>query len=169
MTGTRAYGAVARSLHWLTVAALAAQFTIGYLMQGEDSGHGRGQGRGRGEESGHGRGRGGDDDTAGSLLVAHVSIGVLILVLAALRVAWRRATDLPPWADSLSPGQRRVAAATEKVLLTLLFVIPLTGIALVLGDDDLLWLHVAAHVAFFAALAVHLALVLSRGLLPRML
>jgi cytochrome b561 len=43
-----------------------------------------------------------------------------------------------------------------------------------LGDDDLLWLHVASHVAFFVALAAHLALVLRHtvvrrdGLLSRM-
>ena len=171
---TRAYGAVTRSLHWLTVLALAAQFTIGYVMEADDSGHGRGRGRGRGGGSGHGRGRGGDDDDSllgdgWNLVTTHVTLGVLILLLAALRVAWRRAGDLPPWAESLSPGQRRLAGLTEKVLLTLLFVIPLTGLALVLGDDDLLWLHVAAHIAFFVALAVHVGLVLARGLLPRML
>ena len=55
------------------------------------------------------------------------------------------------------------------MLLTLLFVIPLTGLSLVLGDDDLLPLHIAAHITFFVALAAHVGLVLSRGLLPRML
>ena len=54
-------------------------------------------------------------------------------------------------------------------MLTLLFVVPLTGLALVLGDDDLLVIHVAAHITFFVALAVHVGLVLRRGLLPRML
>jgi cytochrome b561 len=38
----------------------------------------------------------------------------------------------------------------------------------VLGDDDLLVIHVAAHIMFFVALAVHVGLVLRRGLLPRM-
>jgi cytochrome b561 len=166
---TRAYGAVARWLHWLTVAALAAQFTIGYLMDGDDSsGHGRGRGRGRGAGSGHGRGRGGEDDATSSLLAAHVSLGLIILLLAAVRVAWRRATDLPPWAASLSPAQQRLATTTARVLLTMLFVIPGTGLSLVHGDDDLLWLHVTAHVVFFVALAAHVGLVLSRGLLPRM-
>ena len=175
MAETRAYGAVARWLHWLTVAALVAQFTIGYVMEADDSGNGRGRGRGRGGESGRGRGRGrgGDDDSllgdGWNLVTTHVALGVLILLLAVLRVAWRRASDLPPWAESLSPGQRRLATLTERVLLTLLFVIPITGLSLVLGDDDLLPLHVAAHIAFFVALAAHVGLVLSRGLLPRML
>ena len=45
-------------------------------------------------------------------------------------------------------------------MLALLFVVPLTGLTLVLGDDDLLPLHVAAHVVFFTALAAHVGLVL---------
>jgi cytochrome b561 len=169
----RAYGPVARALHWFTVLALVAQFTIGYLLDVEDSGRGRGRGRGRGEGSGHGRGRGGDDDTTldlgWNLLTAHVALGSLIVLLAVLRVVSRRVSTLPPWAESLTDGERRLATTTERVLLTLLFVVPLTGLALVLGDDDLLVVHVAAHIAFFAALAVHVALVVRRGLLPRML
>ncbi len=50
-----------------------------------------------------------------------------------------------------------------------MFVVPLTGLALVVASGDLVALHVAAHIAFFAALGVHLLLVLRRGLLPRML
>jgi len=169
----RAYGATTRTLHWLTVVALVAQFTIGYLLDVDDSGRGRGRGRGRGGESDRGRGRGGDDDSAldlgSNLLTAHVSLGLLIVLLAATRVVWRRVSGLPPWAETLSARDRRLVTATERVLLTLLFVVPLTGLALVLGDDELLWLHVGAHVTFFVALAAHVGLVLRRGLLPRML
>ena len=68
---------------------------------------------------------------------------------------------MPPWAESLSQAERRIATLTERSLMTLLFVIPATGLVLVLGeDDDLLGLHVAAHIAFFIALAAHLGLVL---------
>jgi cytochrome b561 len=175
MSEARAYGATTRTLHWVTVLALVAQFTIGYLMDVDDSGRGRGRGRGRGGDSGRGRGRGrgGDDDSSldlgWNLVTAHVSLGLLIVLLAVTRVVWRRVSGLPPWSESLGPGVRRLVTATERVLLTLLFVVPVTGLALVLGDDDLLWLHIAAHVAFFVALAAHVGVVLSRGLLPRML
>ncbi len=162
------YGTTTKVLHWLTVALLLAQFAVGYLMDDEG---GRGRGRGRGEGSGHGRGRGGDEGLeAISLLPLHVTLGVTILVLAVVRVAWRRHTDLPPWAEQLSQGQRRVAHLTEVVLLTCLFAIPVTGLLMVLrGDDDLLFLHVSTHVVLFTALAVHLALALGKRLLPRML
>jgi cytochrome b561 len=170
----RAYGATARRLHWLTVLALGTQFTIGYVMEADDSGHGRGRGRGRGDGSGHGRGHGdgGDDDSllgdGWNLVTTHVCLGVLVLLLAMTRVVWRRAAGLPPWSQSLSVRDQRLVVLTERVLLGLLFVIPVTGLALVLGDDDWLPLHVTAHIAFFVALAAHVGLVLRRGLLPRM-
>jgi cytochrome b561 len=171
--GAHGYGAVTKSLHWLTVLALTAQFVVGYTMDVDDSGHGRG--RGRGEGSGHGRGRGGDDDgydlVDGSLDLVdlHVALGLTIIGLGVARVLWRRLAPLPPWDPRLTTTDQRLVHATETVLLTLLFVVPATGIALVLGSDDLLPLHVAAHVAFFVALAAHLAMVLGRRLLPRML
>jgi cytochrome b561 len=169
----RAYGATTRRLHWLTVGALATQFSIGYLMEVDDSGHGRGRGRGEDPGRGHGRGRGGDDDSllgnGWNLVTTHVALGVLILLLAVLRVVWRRASGLPSWAATLSIRDQRLVVLTERVLLGLLFVIPVTGLALVLGDDDWLPLHVTAHIAFFVALAAHVGLVLRRGLLPRML
>lgn len=62
------YGVGARVLHWLTVALLIAQFTVGYLLEDDDD-RGRGRGRGRGGDDGEsgkgrGRGRGGEDGAA---------------------------------------------------------------------------------------------------------
>ena len=154
--GDHGYGFVTKWLHWLTVGLLLAQFVVGYLM---DDGGGRGRGRGR-DGSGQGRGRGGEDQVI-ELLPLHVGIGITILVIAILRVSWRLSTPLPPWAESLSHAERRIAHHTERILLALLFVIPATGLVVVLGeDDDLVGVHVAAHLAFFVALAVHLGLVL---------
>lgn len=165
----RAYGATSRWLHWATVLALTLQLTVGYLLDVDDSG----RGRGRGDESGRGRGRGGDDDSAldlgANLLTAHLALGLVVVLLAMARLAWRRTAGLPPWAESLTERNKRWATITERTLLALLVVVPLTGVALLLGDDDLLPLHVAGHAALYAALAVHLWLVLRRRLLPRML
>lgn len=168
------YRPASKVLHWLTVLVLAAQFAVGYVMEADDSGNGRGRGRGRGGGSGRGRGRGGESegylDDPETLLKVHVVLGLTVLALAVARVVWRRVAGLPPWAEQLTAAQRRVATWTERVLLASLFVVPASGLALVAtGDDDVLWLHVAAHVTFFAALLVHLGLVAWRGLLPRML
>lgn len=171
--GPSGYGWVTRTLHWLTVLAVAAQLAVGYVMDADDSGGGRGRGRGRGGESGQGRGRGGEDsgylDDPQTLLTVHVVLGLTILALAVGRVLWRRVAGLPPWSEHLSERQRRLAHWTERGLLTLLFVIPLSGLALVAaGDDDVLPLHVGAHVAFFVALAAHLATNLQPRVLRRM-
>jgi cytochrome b561 len=102
-----------------------------------------------------------------SLPEIHVLLGLVILVLAASRVLWRRNAGLPPWAESLTAGERTWAHWTEKSLLTLLFVIPLSGLLLVLVSDDLLPLHVAAHIGFFVTIAAHLGLVLKRTVVHR--
>jgi cytochrome b561 len=162
------YGLITRALHWLTVAALLAQFTIGYLL--DSGGRGRGRGRGRGGGSGRGRGRGGDDlDVFGDdgLLTAHVILGVTILVLAVVRLAWRWRTGLPPWAEGLSSGERTLAHWTERALYVLLLAIPLTGLWLVLVSDDALPAHVASHIAFFVVITAHVGLVLKHQLLDR--
>jgi cytochrome b561 len=163
--GDHGYGGVSKALHWLTVSALLGQFLVGYSMDLDDGGHGRG--RGRGEGSGHGRGRGGEDGYADlfgdgfGLPELHVVLGVTVLVLALLRVGWRRVGGLPPWADALSPAERTLEAWLEKVLLASLFLMPISGLALVLsGEDDWLPLHVAAHVVFFVAVGLHVGLVL---------
>jgi cytochrome b561 len=171
------YGLVTQTLHWLTLALVLAQLAVGYLLDVDDSGAGRGRGRGRSGESGRGRGRGGSDDEGGydvldgtfDLLDVHVLLAVAILTVAVLRVLWRTSTPLPPWSPRLTRTDRLVLSWVERLLLALLFVIPATGLALVGGGEDLLILHVAAHVAFYITLAVHVAIVVRRRVVRRML
>ena len=178
-TRPEGYGLVAKGLHWATVVALLAQVVVGYAMDwDDDSGGGRGRGRGRGGGSGRGRGRGGDDEGGwmlpdlgdDALVTVHVALGLGIMALGIARWVWRRVDSLPAWAEQLTEADKRWAHWTERVLLGSLLVVPATGIALLLsGDDDLTWLHVAAHLVLYAAVASHLALVLRRRLLGRML
>jgi cytochrome b561 len=104
-----------------------------------------------------------------SLPEAHVLLGLVIVALGVLRLAWRNTTPLPPWEPRLTPANRRFVHGTEVALLALQFLVPATGILLVTGSDDLLAVHIAAHVAFFLALAAHLGMVIGKGLVPRML
>lgn len=171
--GAHGYGLVTKVLHWAIFVAMAAQFAVGYLLDVDDSGHGRGRGRGRGGDSGQGRGRGrgGEDgyDPFGddALLTVHVVLGGAVLVLGLARLVWRLATPLPPWAPALTSLERRLAHGTETVLYAATFAIPLTGIALLLSGDDLLVAHVVSHLVFFAALALHVGLVLKHQLIDR--
>ncbi len=204
--GDHGYGAVTKSLHWLTVLAIGGQFAVGYTMDtdGDDREAACDQ---AGEEPG-----GGDtseaeeerldrledqceaeqdrlddaaDDAVGtawsdlgsgdllseglSLPEAHVLLGLVIVSLGVLRLVWRRTTPLPPWDPRLTAANRRFVHGTEVTLLTLQLVVPVTGILLVVNSDDLLDLHIAAHLAFFLALAAHLGVVIGKGLVPRML
>ncbi|TYL55780.1 hypothetical protein FXB39_00800 [Nocardioides sp. BGMRC 2183] len=108
-------------------------------------------------------------DDVPALPVVHVLLGITLLVVALARLTWRRISPLPPWDPRLGPNGRRVLHASEIALLIALVAMPVTGLALVIGDLDVVVLHIASHLLFFAGLAVHLAMVVGRGLVPRML
>lgn len=102
------------------------------------------------------------------LLDVHVALGVSILALGIVRVVWRRVGGLPPWAAGLSAGERTAASWIEKVLLASLFLVPGTGLALVLTQDDVLVpLHVGALVLLGVAVVAHVGLVLRHTLVRR--
>ncbi|MBL0747732.1 cytochrome b/b6 domain-containing protein [Nocardioides baculatus] len=183
----RGYRGSQKLLHWLTVGAVVAQFAVGYNLDLDDGGADCDQ---PGEELSGGdttdafedrldrleeacEARAGDYDLLGGgfdLAELHLALGLTVLVLGVLRPLVRKVAGLPPWSDHLSAGQRRLAGVTEKSLMLLLVLVPLSGLLLVgTGDDAWLPLHVGAHIAFFAALAAHLATNLRPAILRRML
>ena len=97
----------------------------------------------------------------------HVLLGLLILLLALLRVLWRATTPLPPWAPALSKVERTLESWLENLLMLLLFVIPISGLLLVTGEDDWLSLHIGAHIAFFVVVGLHIGLVLKHTVIQR--
>jgi cytochrome b561 len=158
--GVHGYGLVTKSLHWAMVLAIFTQFVIGFSMGARPGGRGRGKGQGRG----------GGYEPFGSnhLLTVHVVLGSIILTLAVMRLIWRLTTPLPPWADTLTGGERTLAHWTERALYVLMFAIPLTGLWLVLqNDDEARWPHVLSHIAFFVVFVLHISLVLKHQLLDR--
>ncbi len=168
------YPWVSRLLHWTMFFALSIQFLIGYAMDRFDDLL----------EGPVDRWLGGDED---NLLLVHAMLGTCILLLALIRLLWRETVGLPPWAETLSPFERRLAHLTEVVLYSLMFLIPLSGLALVLvsgedwdvwgreweapfevvDDDILLAGHITTHFLFAAAFAAHLGLVLKHQLVNR--
>lgn len=102
-----------------------------------------------------------------SLPEIHVALGLLIIVLALTRMVWRRTTPLPPWAEHLSDGERRLEGNLEKALLALLVVTPASGLLLAAAGDDWLPLHVTAQIALLTAIAVHVGLVLKHTVVRR--
>jgi cytochrome b561 len=177
------YGSVSKVLHWLTVVVIAGQFIVGYTMDLDSSCDQPGEDRSGGDISDAEKERLdrleelceerlGLDLTVGTFdrPEIHLLLGLTIFTLAVARLVWRRVDGFPSWSEHLSEPERRLVHWTERALLALLFVIPLSGALLVLtGDDGILWLHVGAHIAFFVSLAAHLFTNLRPRILARML
>lgn len=97
------YGVVAKLLHWLVAAILAAQFALGWLMPPVR----------RGMEP-------------GSAMHTHISIGIVVLVLIAVRLAWRLTHPVAPEPE-LPRWQRIGSAAVHWSLYGLVLVTTLSG------------------------------------------
>jgi cytochrome b561 len=177
------YRASQKLLHWLTVLVVAAQLAVGYKLDLDDGCDPPGEDRSGGdtsdaederldrlEEACEARADGYDLLGGGfDLAELHLVLGLAVLALGVVRPLWRRVAGLPPWSEHLSAGQRRLATWTERALMSLLVLVPLTGLVLVgTGDDAWVPLHVGAHVAFFVVLAAHLSTNLRPAVLRRM-
>jgi cytochrome b561 len=102
---TEAYGSLAKFLHWAIVILIVAQW---FLVEGA-------------EEAG--------DGTAeqASLMGLHISFGMLVLVLALARIAWKVINGRHPAPLGEVVWQRKAAAAGHGLLYLLILLQPLTG------------------------------------------
>ncbi len=62
-----------------------------------------------------------------AMLARHKSVGITILALALLRLAWRLANPTPLLPQTLKPYERALARFTHFMLYTLLFAMPVSG------------------------------------------
>lgn len=97
------YGSVAQTLHWLIVLLLVGQVAAGMIAEELPDGF---------------------DKLV--LLARHKSVGITILGLASLRVAWRF-IDRPPPPPPMPRWQYLASRASHWVLYALLLAMPLTG------------------------------------------
>ncbi len=91
-------------LHWLIVALIAVQVTLGLIGLELPLGM---------EKL--------------ATLARHKSIGLTILALAAIRLLWRWLNPTPALPDNLTAIERFLARCTHAGLYALLFALPLTG------------------------------------------
>lgn len=183
-SGPEGYGWVTKLMHWATVALVALQFAVGYNLDLDDDCDPAGEELSGGDTSDSFEERldrieelceqrAGDYDLLGGgfdLAELHLLLGLSLLALGVVRPLWRSVDGFPPWSEHLSATQRRLVHWTERALLLLLVVVPVSGLVLLgTGDDAWLPLHIGAHIAFFAALAAHLSTNLRPAILRRML
>jgi cytochrome b561 len=91
-----------RFFHWLTAAMVLTMLGIGVAMVASLGDYHR-------------------------LVSIHRPLGILILVVVAIRFVNRRYSSLPRFPDTMSPQERSVASASELLLYSLLFLLPLIG------------------------------------------
>jgi cytochrome b561 len=103
MTTRLQYDTPAKIFHWLIVALLAAQYPIGWLMPDLHRGM-----------------------SPGASMTFHISIGITILVLTAVRLAWRVTHPVAP-ESSLPAWQRLSSEAIHWLLYALVLATTVSG------------------------------------------
>jgi cytochrome b561 len=98
------YDPVAKSLHWLVLGLLIAQFTFGWTMPHI-----------------------GRIVPSSVLIDCHIWFGVTILLVAAIRLAWRLIHGEPKPESGIPPWQTTTARITHWLIYCLLFAVPILG------------------------------------------
>lgn len=70
------------------------------------------------------------------ILPLHQSIGITILALAAIRLAWRALNPTPAWPADMKKYEMVLARVVHVAFYALLFAIPVTGWALASVEDE---------------------------------
>src|SRR5579871_686903 len=98
------YDGVAKALHWLVLALLAAQYLVAWTMPEIHR-----------------------DSRPDRLVSLHVSIGLLILAIVVVRLIWRLRHPVVLIADKTPGWQRAAAQIVHGLLYVLLIALPLMG------------------------------------------
>ena len=101
-TERRQFTVLMRFFHWLMAAMVLTMLGIGVAMVASLGDYHR-------------------------LVSIHRPLGILILIVVVIRFVNRRYSTLPPFPATMSPQERSVASASELLLYTLLFLLPLVG------------------------------------------
>src|SRR5688572_5767292 len=98
------WGALAQTLHWTIALAVIGLVLVGLWMDELPN-----------------------SPTKLKVYALHKSVGITVLVLVVLRLAWRLIDRRPPHPASMPPWERWLAAVTHGLLYLLLLVMPLSG------------------------------------------
>lgn len=104
MAKTTGYSSTAKTLHWLILALLIVQFTVAWIMP--DIGR---------------------NTPVTTLISLHFTMGIVILAVAIVRLAWRVTHGEPEPDAGMPPWQTTSARVVHWLLYALLFVLPLLG------------------------------------------
>ena len=104
MARPASYTSTAKSLHWLIVVLLLAQFIFAWTMPHI-----------------------GRNTPVTTLISLHFTVGIIILAVAIVRLSWRAIHAEPRPLDGVPPWQVQSARIIHWLLYVLLFVLPILG------------------------------------------
>ena len=107
------YNNVAAAIHWLTVVLLLTQVYVGFTFHNMERGPARGE-----------------------WFEWHKTLGVTILILTLVRLAWRLGHKPPPFPPELPRWERIAAVWNHRAFYFLLIALPLTGLLTISGGAD---------------------------------
>ena len=172
---TQVWGSAAKSLHWLMALGIVGTMTLGLVMVNLPM-----------------------SALKFELYAIHKSLGMTLLLLAALRIFWRWINPVPALPDSVPPHEQRLAGWAHGLFYVLLFAMPISGYVInsaanfplnVFGvlqvpnlvpeseriTDAATWVHGSLFWFFAGLIVVHVAgalrhhFILKDGILRRML
>jgi cytochrome b561 len=117
---TYVYTRTSRALHWLMVFFIFGMLGLGWFMMSIE-----------------------DDPGSDWYFMIHKSIGLIVLLLALVRLLWRLAHTPDPLPEQLPRWQVRASKITQWLLYGLMFAMPLAGLTGALFSKD--------RVSFFGA------------------
>ena len=98
------YNGTAKTLHWLIVLLLIAQFIFAWTMPDIKR-----------------------DTPVTTLISLHFTFGMIILAVAIVRLLWRLTHPEPPPEEGIPPWQTTSARIVHWLLYVLIFVVPILG------------------------------------------
>jgi cytochrome b561 len=103
-TTLRRYGATAQALHWIVAGLIVAQYVLARTAAHLPL-----------------------SARKLALLAEHKSVGMTVLILAVIRLAWKLKNSPPPLPTDTHPVERFLARVAHVSLYVLLFAMPLSG------------------------------------------
>ena len=107
------YSNTAVALHWITVLLVLAQATLGFIFKFS-----------------------GDGPARNEVFLWHKTVGVVILLAALVRLAYRLKNPPPPFPPELPAWERIAAVWNHRLFYTLLIAMPIVGFVAVSGFAD---------------------------------
>ncbi|MBA3581915.1 MAG: cytochrome b [Gammaproteobacteria bacterium] len=98
------YGAVAQLLHWSIVLLIISQFVLANIFEGMPL-----------------------SLEKISWIVKHKAVGMTVLMLALIRLAWRWSSTIPTLPNTMKTWERYLANGSHVMLYGLIFALPISG------------------------------------------